>query len=404
MSVKQFHVAYITDDNYAMPTCVSIISLLENKMPDVSYVIHLIMDNVSEQNKNYFKEINYPNCEIDIIDADSSCYQKVKDNLTNLHVTKTALLKFNLPEFLHNVDTLLYIDGDTVIIHDISELFDIDISQYYAAVVENTEALKFSTLKKYFNNGIMLLNLKKMRANDIIKKLIEYRKNNINYYMDQDAFNIVFNEEVLFISMKYNFRMPTFLYTEFSVFNKEHCSNSYTDEYDCLMNQKILHAVQLKPWQYNLPWFTDIFIKYRKMSPYKNEPLSLKTPFPIVIKTIKNNLNGIYSFKDYRFPREKISKGSTIILYGAGEVGQSFWYWIKDIGYCKVLLWVDIKFDEINNNGTLEKVYINSPDDIKNFEQFDYVLIAIVRKGIALSVSKTLMDAGIPEEKIVTMF
>ena len=39
MSTKKFHVAYITDENYAMPTAVSIVSLIINKSADV-----LIMD------------------------------------------------------------------------------------------------------------------------------------------------------------------------------------------------------------------------------------------------------------------------------------------------------------------------------------------------------------------------
>ena len=402
---EKFHIAYITDDNYAMPTAVSIVSLLENKAANISYVVHLILDNVSDQNKDRFKEISYPNCEIDIIDADSSAYQEFQKNKVNLHVSKSALLKFNLPEIFSDIDTLLYIDGDTLIIQDISELFKIDLSKYYAGVVDNFEALMFSTLSRYFNNGVMLLNLKKMRADNMTTKLIDYRKNGLNYFMDQDAFNIVFNEEVLFLSSKYNFRVPKFLETDFEEFNEEFCDNKYIDENECLMDQKILHAVrQLKPWKYNLPWVTDIFFKYLKLSPYKTQKLRLKSPMPFVIKRTENQIKRDLNKREWRFPREKIAKGSKIILYSAGEVGQTFWNWNKDIGYSEIIMWIDKKYNKINEKLNSRGALICPPDEIKNLDHYDYVLIASVRLSVIASVSKFLIDAGVPEEKIITLF
>ena len=404
MSVKKFHVAYITDDNYAMPTCVSIISLFENKRPDVFYYVHIITDNVSDVNKNHLMSLSYPNCKIEILDADSSIYKNVQDNKTNFHVSKAALLKFNLPELFSDIDTLLYIDGDTLIIQDISELFEMDISKCYAGVVENLEALNFSSLSRYFNNGVMLLNLKKMRSDNMTEKLIDYRKNGINYYMDQDTFNIVFNENVLFLPAMYNFRVPKLLEMDFDAFNEEFCSN-YSDTYECLISQKILHCVRkLKPWKYYLPWVTDIFTKYQKLSPYKTEPLKLKSPFPVIIKSTENTINKMDKKKEWRFPREKIPKGSKVILYGAGEVGRVFYDWINDTGYCNLLLWVDEKYDKINSKNSLGGgCTLSSPENIKTCDQYDYVLVATVKDYIISIVSNFLNDSGVPKEKIVIL-
>ena len=44
MNLKEYHVAYITDENYAMPTCVSIVSLFKNKPDDVAYHVYVIME------------------------------------------------------------------------------------------------------------------------------------------------------------------------------------------------------------------------------------------------------------------------------------------------------------------------------------------------------------------------
>ena len=50
----------------------------------------------------------------------------------------------------------------------------------------------------------MLLNLKRMREQNLFNRLVEYRTNGLNYYMDQDTFNVVFNDEVIYLGYEYN--------------------------------------------------------------------------------------------------------------------------------------------------------------------------------------------------------
>ena len=160
---------------------------------------------------------------------------------------------------------------------------------------------------------------------------------------------------------------------------------------------------ELKPWKYHLPWITDIFMHYYKISPYKDGILKLKSPFPIIIKRVKDSIKRLSDKLEWRFPREKISKGSKIILYGAGDVGKVFWNWLQDTDYCKVILWIDKKYDKINSNADTGGGMYASPDSIKNCRQYDYILIASVRANVIASVSKFLTDAGVPKEKIVTL-
>ena len=410
MSTKKFHVAYITDENYAMPTCVSIVSLIANKADDVSYTVHIITDNVSDQTKENFKKLNTSSCKIDIIDADSSSYQDIKDDISkrvNLHVTLAALLKFNLSNILKDLDTVLYIDGDTIICKDISELFEVNMSKYYVAAVENPEANYFPNLSNYFNSGVMLFNLKKMRLDNMTEKLIDYRKNRINYFMDQDALNVVLSKKTLFLPLKYNFRIPFFISMEFSDFNEKYFSSKYADEYECIQDQKILHTtVALKPWKYFLPWVGDMFLKYYRMSPYKNKNLKLKSPLPVIIEQTQKSYEEMYKKKEWRFPREKIPKGSKVILYGAGDVGNTFWNFLQDTNYAEVVLWVDKKCDSdgisIHARGG---GIICPPKNIINCKQYDYVLISIVcRHEIVKIVSSYLEDLGVPKDKIITLF
>ena len=407
MKTENFHVAYITDNNYAMPTAVSIISLLENKADNVSYVVHLILDNVSDQNRECFKEISYPNCEIDIIDADSSFYEDIKDGSLRVgtHVSPAALIKFNLPNIFPNLNTLLYLDGDIIITQDISELFTMDISNYGLAAslafnMSNGASHLPQIGSEYFSSGVMLLNLKKMREENMTDQLIDYKKNGINFFMDNDAFCVVFYKKTLFLPLIYNFNTATFNVNDFDEFNQKALEGKYLDESECIEDQKILHLQgKWKPWKYWMPWTTDIFIHYHKLSPYKNEPLKLKSPLQVILS---NKNKEIYQKKEWRFPREKIAKGSKIILYGAGEVGQTFYDFINDTGYCEILLWVDGNFDKINAKNTDGKKFVHSPDEIKNCLQYDYVLIASIRYVLVVSIKKYLKNMGVSEEKIIT--
>ena len=61
-------------------------------------------------------------------------------------------------------------------------------------------------LENYFNSGVMLLNLERMRQNKITAKLLEYKRNETDKsFMDQNALNVCFGNNVLFIDKKFNF-------------------------------------------------------------------------------------------------------------------------------------------------------------------------------------------------------
>lgn len=185
-------IVYITDDNYVMPTIVSITSLMENM--EKSHPVFVLGINLSEKNKDYFKVFK----NIELLDLEN----KYKDlDLKHLYVSKAALFKFDLAEIFKNYDKVLYLDSDILILRDFSKLLKTDIEKYYAAVVKDISAFlrgdaqKIGLGKNYFNSGMMLLNTKKMRQDNIKEKLIKTRLNSSSKkFMDQDTFNIVFKD------------------------------------------------------------------------------------------------------------------------------------------------------------------------------------------------------------------
>lgn len=108
---------------------------------------------------------------------------------------------------------ILSLDIDTVVIGDITGLWDIDISDYYFAACEEPDCRKGNKYEKkpefyknqymYFNAGVAMYNLDKLRdgtGDEGIKLLNEKEW----YSVEQDTYNLVCNGKILDISSDYN--------------------------------------------------------------------------------------------------------------------------------------------------------------------------------------------------------
>lgn len=81
---------------------------------------------------------------------------------------------------------------------------------------------------------------------------------------------------------------------------------------------------------------------------------------------------------------------SDIILYGAGKVGQSYYYQIKQYAESKIVAWVDRNYEQYRKYG----LNVISPTEIKNLK-FEYIIIAVCDEKIALNIKNYMIDMGI---------
>jgi lipopolysaccharide biosynthesis glycosyltransferase len=257
------HICFITDRSYLLPALTSITSLLINNSQH-RFFLHIIAKNLSEKEKNLFYKIKTGNSEIEVIEPWCD-FDEI--NAVHPYVTETSMYKFYLPEIFKDLTKILYLDVDILVQGDISSLFEMNIEDVYAATVKDMDAtIKGQTdhlcLKNYFNSGMMLLNLKKMRDNDITTKLIEYkRKTSNDNFMDQNALNKIFNDEVIYLSPKYNYLKTIEHNTVESISEFFNITNEELKN----ISQKplILHITgQRKPWNTcSAPCFNE-FYKY----------------------------------------------------------------------------------------------------------------------------------------------
>ena len=96
------------------------------------------------------------------------------------------------------------------------------------------------------------------------------------------------------------------------------------------------------------------------------------------------------------FPFEQVQKGSSVVLYAAGNVGRRYQSQIQRTGYCSLAAWVDKNWQVEE----LRRMGVESPDIITSIT-FDYVVVAIEKMEIAKQVRNELTDRGVQYSKII---
>ena len=174
-------VVFITDNGYFMPTMVAIQSIIQNRKGDIA--INVIGIKLSNSNKEYI--IDYSNKQpsqvaVKYIETDFSEFEQFH-TAEDQYVSPTALVKFKLSNIFKEYEKLLYIDGDVIVRGSLKELDDIDLGNHYAGVVKDLMSLHQGDperigRKSYFNSGVLLLNCKKIRDDNLYQKLINEKK------------------------------------------------------------------------------------------------------------------------------------------------------------------------------------------------------------------------------------
>lgn len=120
-------------------------------------------------------------------------------NLKN-HFTPYAQLRLfadMIPELPYK---LIYLDTDTVINGDLKELFKIDITNYELACVKDLynwlNPYRWK-VKKYFNSGVLLLNMKNIKKTKLFKKSRELVATKKMFSPDQDALNFLVKNKLM---------------------------------------------------------------------------------------------------------------------------------------------------------------------------------------------------------------
>lgn len=278
---KEIPIFFSTDNNYVPFLDVTIRSLIANASKEYKYHIVVLNTGLDTEKTDKIKAMENENFRIEFADI-SYAIKDIRDKLPNeQHFGLATWYRLFIQSLFPQYDKILYLDCDIVVLGDISELYNTDLEDnYIAGVIENwilhspvfsyytREAVGIES-KEYINAGIMVIDLKKFRENEIEQKFVKLI-NTYNFDVidpDQSYINYLCHGKIKYLPFEWN-RTPL---------------ENVTCE-----NPKIVHyALGAKPWHNPDMFLGYYFWEYAKDSPFYDEIIKIRDSFDTLARLKK---------------------------------------------------------------------------------------------------------------------
>jgi lipopolysaccharide biosynthesis glycosyltransferase len=207
--VKEIHVVGTIDNLYAQHLGVTFASALKN-LSEWKANLYVISTGLTEDNRTKLQRTAERfGAKIQFFVVNGATYEKF---ITSGQITRATYLRIAIPDVLpQSVDRVLYLDSDIVVTGNLAELWSVDLQgRMVAAVTDGWSSYRCSALGipegVYFNNGVMVMDLKKWREQSISEKLIDYITLNTHrmVFPCQDPMNAILYDEWIEIDGTWN--------------------------------------------------------------------------------------------------------------------------------------------------------------------------------------------------------
>ena len=269
---KEIPIFFAVDDNYMPFLAVSLQSLTANASGKNYYSIKVLHTNISADNKKKISRYERENVNIEFVDL-NYYIEKIQDKLyTRDYYSKTTYFRLFLPNLYPQYDKVLYLDSDIVILDDIAKLYYTDMGDNLVAgapddVIQNIKVFQdyaekvvgVADYRKYFNAGVLLMNLDELRKFKFQEKFI-YSLEKIKFAVaqDQDYLNRLCKGRVKLIDKGWN-RMPM------------------PDDKIKTSDIKLIHYnLAYKPWHFEDILYKEYFWEYAKQTEFFDKIMEIK--------------------------------------------------------------------------------------------------------------------------------
>ena len=277
MKTKQIPIFFACDDNYIPFLGVALSSLKRNASREYSNRIIVLNEGLKRENTariNRLAEqwftIEYFNIAPTINKLREALSLRLRD-----YYSVAIYYRMFIPTLFPNLDKAIYLDGDIVVLGDISQFYNTNIEGKLVAaindrlVLDTPEFVRYVEdgvgikAEQYFNSGVLVMNLKEFRTQEIEKRfiylLLKYNFDSV--CPDQDYLNVLCRDSKVMLPICWNkMPLPDNTFDESSV--------------------KICHYNSFeKPWRHDGVLFGDIFWKEASLTEFHDELKAMKDRF-----------------------------------------------------------------------------------------------------------------------------
>lgn len=275
------NICFSSDNNYAKHMGVAITSILKNSNINDTYNFYILDGGISDSNKSKLNSLknSIRDFSIEYLEINPDDFKKCPMTGYVKYITLPTYYRFKIPSLLPNLDKVLYLDCDIVVNSDISELYNTNIDDYYVGGIPEVfnhyhkERLEIIGNYYYINAGVLLINTKKWREDNIESKLFEYAMNPEReiVFQDQDILNEVLKYNIRYIPLCWNLQHDVLFEKDAYLINEE-------EKNQALEKPKLVHFThKYKPWNYKCQnRFRKLYYKYLRQTPWKKDYLKIR--------------------------------------------------------------------------------------------------------------------------------
>ena len=230
-------IVFAINNLYIKQVATVITSILKNGSKNNRYEIFIMHTDIADKNQKLLKDYvkTFQNGKIEFIDmnsfiknADLESLMSRRKNYT--YISPETYFRFYIPEIFKNHDKIIYLDADIIVMKDVALLYNEDITEYYCGAIQDSfmtshvmnykrTTSQYPDLTyaqylrnvlgmkdyKYFNAGVLLLNLNKMREENISQKLWQFAQDKSPLeFQDQDVLNAILESKVKYVDELWN--------------------------------------------------------------------------------------------------------------------------------------------------------------------------------------------------------
>ncbi len=277
---------FAVDNNYCPFLSITLDSITANCNKNLKYDVYVLTTGTSKENYNIISSRLPENFSINFVDMTEKL-EKFNESLhTRDYYSKTTYYRLFIPEMFPQLKKALYLDSDIIVLGDISELYNTDLTNNLVgaipdSAVQNTPVFKEYVEKvigvekptNYFNAGVLLMNLEEMRKFNFENKFLDLlKKYKFTVAQDQDYLNAICLNKVAYCDYSWN-AMPI--------------------PNDCFKPTELnlIHFNMLwKPWIFENTIYEEHFWKYANKNPFIKNIMEIKNSYTEEMK--QNSLAG----------------------------------------------------------------------------------------------------------------
>lgn len=201
------NIVFSIDNNYVAHLAIALNSLFQHSSCKDFHIFILAL-NVSSFNKNNIIEWASSFCDIDFIDVTEASVKSFPINSSSISLA-TYLRLFISDLLPKEVEKALYLDSDILVLSNIDQFYNKDLSNHALAAIEdidNTDFFRKTNSTPYFNAGVILFNisfLRKINFTQLAINFIAENKSHLKYH-DQDVLNALLGQFSILVPLKWN--------------------------------------------------------------------------------------------------------------------------------------------------------------------------------------------------------